>query len=926
MMKKRVVKTPSSPSETVEKGTQTAQCDHVCCLGHSTELGDPPLLQRQVSTSKAGIQQIIECFRSGTRELRNLLLREVDTIFECRLCRGLFRGLPNLVTHREHYCRTALPGSQDELGHGDEPGHTRVTRDLLDAMAPRDDVGEGGDGDARGAPGYVLRLQAIGGNPHAVFQHVSSAGASARRGPSQDGQPVPRPPAAALAGGRDSGAVGEPGRSVARCCLPRLRPSRAAAAAGSDPRKNRKLSRCTFCKGTFTSKIGLRLHTARVHLGLLRAGRPDADSAGVGAAPASPSSPAAEGHRDHPPSRDRTFGSGAELLERLLEGDRGERGDGPGDGTASPVSGSRPRGAAAGGHGRPGAEEAFASGLYSSLGAPPSPDPPPGGAPGSSRRLSAPRADAGFVDSAGGREGTALDDDGGDGGDGGDGDGGGGRGNSAVAEPGEVGSSATSVLAATPQGDGPAGGDAGRAQGGSRRAPKAHKNKFCPLCCKAFFDHRGVKKHLKKVHKVRRSKAAAAAAAAAGDTERKREPPGKAPGEPEARAADPGLDKSPGRAVGRVRKLRGVGEASERTEGGGGGGGGGEGRRSNNVCPVCDKSFSRSSHITRHMDTMHPATQQPGTTAAAGATAAGPGAGNAVVGVKEAPLKKSRCGKNAPAATTAKKATRKPPPPPPPPPPPADARGSDTRTRRDAGQLGGVGRVGGRKRAAESPSPAAPKAPKLLPKPPAKPPKPAASSSVAAPDAAAARFRAPAALWRHARTHFSRDRRFVRLFRCPRCDFESCARDAVGVHLVATHRPKTKDRAALLLRVHKEQMLRPAKAALQSILRRQQQLQQRDARCTGRAPLPCVHVGPVVWAAKDCTINAQRMCSSGVDGAGYERRTCNRETVDGGGGSGAVRCAEPSPGGNGHSGGGRPGPRTVGGFPPSRASTSRCQM
>ncbi|XP_078468332.1 uncharacterized protein LOC144731208 [Lampetra planeri] len=211
MMKKRVVKTPNSPSETVEKGTQTAQCDHVCCLGHSTELGDPPLLQRQASTSKAGIQQIIECFRSGTRELRNLLLREVDTIFECRLCRGLFRGLPNLVTHREHYCRTALPGSQDELGRGDEPGHTRVARDLLDAMAPRDDIGEGGDGDARAAPDYVLRLQAIGGNPHAVFQHVSSAGASARRGPPQDGQPVPQPPAAALAGGRDAGAVGELG-------------------------------------------------------------------------------------------------------------------------------------------------------------------------------------------------------------------------------------------------------------------------------------------------------------------------------------------------------------------------------------------------------------------------------------------------------------------------------------------------------------------------------------------------------------------------------------------------------------------------------------------------------------------------------------------------------------------------------------------
>ena len=45
---------------------------------------------------------------SGDNEVRDLLLYECDLVFECRTCRSMFRGLPNLLAHKRIYCTTSF--------------------------------------------------------------------------------------------------------------------------------------------------------------------------------------------------------------------------------------------------------------------------------------------------------------------------------------------------------------------------------------------------------------------------------------------------------------------------------------------------------------------------------------------------------------------------------------------------------------------------------------------------------------------------------------------------------------------------------------------------------------------------------------------------------------------------------------------------
>ena len=61
-------------------------------------------LRQPIDLGTSGAVQVAKCLQYGTQEIQDVLINECDLIFECKVCRSMFRGLPNFMAHKRVYC------------------------------------------------------------------------------------------------------------------------------------------------------------------------------------------------------------------------------------------------------------------------------------------------------------------------------------------------------------------------------------------------------------------------------------------------------------------------------------------------------------------------------------------------------------------------------------------------------------------------------------------------------------------------------------------------------------------------------------------------------------------------------------------------------------------------------------------------------
>lgn len=62
-------------------------------------------LHPPIDISDSTLYRVSKILENGSDEVRSILAYECDLVYECRICRSLFRSLVNFISHKRVYCK-----------------------------------------------------------------------------------------------------------------------------------------------------------------------------------------------------------------------------------------------------------------------------------------------------------------------------------------------------------------------------------------------------------------------------------------------------------------------------------------------------------------------------------------------------------------------------------------------------------------------------------------------------------------------------------------------------------------------------------------------------------------------------------------------------------------------------------------------------
>ncbi|XP_015512892.2 zinc finger protein 800 [Neodiprion pinetum] len=87
----------------------------------SADISNPDLsqLRKPIDISVSSLLQVTKLLEVGGEEVKSMLAYECDVVYECRVCRSLFRSLANFISHKRVYCREKFNIALFRRSHND---------------------------------------------------------------------------------------------------------------------------------------------------------------------------------------------------------------------------------------------------------------------------------------------------------------------------------------------------------------------------------------------------------------------------------------------------------------------------------------------------------------------------------------------------------------------------------------------------------------------------------------------------------------------------------------------------------------------------------------------------------------------------------------------------------------------------------------